>query len=107
MTLRDVVWALCGAESIVLAAILWTLWRQRRHPSPPLGQWEGDTALLALLSRTGPCFLEELRAFGWADAEERINRLAWDNYVLSEKVDGGLLYSLSEAGQRRARQGAI
>lgn len=106
MTLRDVVWALCGAESIVLAVILWTLWRQRRRPSPPLGQWEGDTALLALLSRTGPCFLEELRAFGWADAGERIERLIWEGYITSEPAPGGLLYRLTPAGARRARPNA-
>jgi len=107
VTLDPLIWALCGAESIVLAGILWTLWRQRRHPSPPLGQWEGDTALLVLLSNTGPMFLWALYGCGVLDAKERIERLIWEGYVTSEPAPGGLLYRLTPAGQRRARQGAI
>lgn len=107
MTLDPLIWALCGAALGALAAALYIRWRRRRYSGAPLGQWEGDTALLAVLSRTGPCFLEELRAFGWADAGERIERLIWEGYVTSEPALGGLLYRFTPAGQRRARQGAI
>ena len=107
MTLDPLIWALCGAESIVLAGILWTLWRHRKHPAPPLGQWAGDTALLVLLSNTGPMFAGTLVECGVLDAKERIERLIWEGYVTSEPAPGGLLYRLTPAGQRRARQGAI
>ena len=103
VTLPDTAIALLSGVEIVLVVLIVRALRRIPKQSPI----KGEVLALRLLANCGPLFVHELERFGVEDAAAVVDALAWNRYVVSEPVDGGLLYALTPAGQRRARQGAI